>query len=54
MNEGIWSRLKICQNDDCAVAFYDLARNKSGKWCSMEVCGNRMKARNFRARQNAV
>jgi predicted RNA-binding Zn ribbon-like protein len=50
MSEGTWSRMKICQNDACAVPFYDKARNRSGKWCSMEVCGNRVKARNFRAR----
>lgn len=53
MNDGTWSRLKICQNDECAVAFYDAARNRSAKWCSMAVCGNRVKARNYRARQQS-
>jgi predicted RNA-binding Zn ribbon-like protein len=51
MNDGTWSRLKICMNDECAWAFYDRARNRSGKWCDMAVCGNRMKARAYRARR---
>jgi predicted RNA-binding Zn ribbon-like protein len=50
--EGIWGRLKICTNDACQWAFYDRSRNRSGKWCTMEVCGNRMKARAFRQRQS--
>jgi predicted RNA-binding Zn ribbon-like protein len=50
-DEGIWGRLKICTNDACQWAFYDRSRNRSGKWCTMEVCGNRMKARAFRQRQ---
>jgi predicted RNA-binding Zn ribbon-like protein len=50
-DEGIWGRLKVCSNDACQWAFYDRSRNRSGKWCTMEVCGNRMKARTFRQRQ---
>ena len=50
-DEGIWGRLKVCSNDACQWAFYDRSKNRSGKWCTMEVCGNRMKARTFRQRQ---
>jgi len=50
--EGIWSRLKVCPNEACQWAFYDRSRNRSGRWCMMEVCGNRMKARSFRQRQS--
>ncbi len=50
-DEGIWGRLKVCTNDACEWAFYDRSKNRSGKWCTMEVCGNRMKARTFRERQ---
>jgi predicted RNA-binding Zn ribbon-like protein len=49
--EGSWGRLKVCPNDACQWAFYDHSKNRSGKWCTMEVCGNRMKARTFRQRQ---
>jgi predicted RNA-binding Zn ribbon-like protein len=46
-----WKRLKACRDDHCRVAFYDHSRNRSRAWCSMEVCGNREKARSFRARR---
>lgn len=49
--DGRWRRVKLCGSDDCAWAFYDASRNRSGRWCSMAVCGNREKARNFRSRQ---
>ena len=45
MLEGSWERLKICPGDDCGWAFYDHSRNHSGRWCSMSVCGGRVKAR---------
>jgi predicted RNA-binding Zn ribbon-like protein len=53
MADGSWSRLKACRADDCRWAFYDRARNRSRHWCSMAVCGNRTKARAYRARHAA-
>lgn len=50
MADGTWSRLKACAADDCRWAFFDNARNRSGRWCDMAVCGNRVKARTYRAR----
>ncbi|MET9002896.1 CGNR zinc finger domain-containing protein [Amycolatopsis sp. Hca4] len=47
---GDWIRLKICPADTCLWAFYDESRNRSRTWCSMRVCGNREKARGWRAR----
>ncbi len=47
-----WPRLKACRDDHCRVAFYDKSRNRSRAWCSMEVCGNREKARTFRAKHH--
>ncbi len=47
---GEWERLKICASDDCRWAFYDASRNRGGTWCQMEVCGNRVKNRRYRAR----
>jgi predicted RNA-binding Zn ribbon-like protein len=47
---GDWRRLKTCRNDACRWVFYDASRNRSGRWCSMAICGNRMKARAHRAR----
>jgi predicted RNA-binding Zn ribbon-like protein len=48
--EGTWPRLKACPNDRCHWAFYDRSRNRSRTWCAMSVCGNRAKARSYRAR----
>lgn len=45
---GQWTRVKICPADDCRWAFYDRSRNRSRTWCSMQVCGNREKARTWR------
>ncbi|MFN8111761.1 MAG: CGNR zinc finger domain-containing protein [Solirubrobacterales bacterium] len=50
--DGTWSRLKICAADSCRWAFYDSSKNRGGHWCSMELCGNRVKNRNYRARQS--
>ncbi len=49
--EGTWSRLKACPATTCRWAFYDHSRNHSRTWCTMSLCGNREKARNYRARQ---
>lgn len=53
MSEGSWPRLKICRADTCAVVFYDYSKNQSRAWCSMKICGNRTKVRNFRRREQA-
>ena len=54
MAEGSWNRLKACSDHGCQWAFYDRSKNQSGHWCSMKVCGNRAKARQFREkRKNA-
>jgi predicted RNA-binding Zn ribbon-like protein len=47
---GRWSRVKLCASETCRWAFVDESRNRSRTWCSMAVCGNRAKARSFRAR----
>ena len=50
MLDGTWSRLKLCPGEHCGWAFYDQSRNRSGRWCSMAVCGARTKARAHYAR----
>ena len=49
--DGTWERMKACRAEDCRWAFYDRSRNRSRAWCSMRECGNRAKARSYRARQ---
>ena len=52
--DGGWSRLKICPGDHCGWAFFDGSRNRSGRWCSMSVCGGRAKARSHYHRRRAL
>jgi predicted RNA-binding Zn ribbon-like protein len=51
--QGTWERLKACPRDCCMWAFYDRSKNRSGRWCSMDSCGNVEKARAFRERRRA-
>jgi predicted RNA-binding Zn ribbon-like protein len=51
MLDGSWMRLKACRN--CRWAFYDESKNRSAHWCSMSLCGNRLKTRAYRRRQRA-
>jgi predicted RNA-binding Zn ribbon-like protein len=50
MLDGSWTRLKACRQ--CGWAFYDASRNRSGSWCSMQICGNRTKTRAYRRRKS--
>ncbi|SDK43207.1 Conserved protein containing a Zn-ribbon-like motif, possibly RNA-binding [Nonomuraea maritima] len=43
--EGTWTRLKACREPSCRWAYYDHSRNRRRTWCSMDICGNRAKAR---------
>lgn len=51
MADGSWSRFKACRSETCRWVFIDHARNRSRQWCSMEICGNRSKARAYRRRR---
>ena len=50
--QGRIGRVKLCQAETCRFAYFDHSRNGSRAWCSMEICGNRAKARNFRSKQD--
>lgn len=50
VEHGRWERLKACPREACEWAFYDKSKNRSGRWCTMESCGNIEKAKAFRAR----
>jgi predicted RNA-binding Zn ribbon-like protein len=38
-------RLRPCANDECRLFLIDRSKPNTGRWCSMAICGNRMKAR---------
>ena len=52
MLDGTWPRLKVCRN--CQWSFWDKSKNRSGSWCSMQLCGNRLKTRAYRSRRRSV
>jgi predicted RNA-binding Zn ribbon-like protein len=52
MLDGSWKRLKACRN--CRWAFFDESKNRSAQWCSMSLCGNRLKTRAYRRRQRSA
>jgi len=52
MLDGSWERLKACRN--CRWAFFDESKNRSAHWCSMSLCGNRLKTRAYRRRQRSA
>lgn len=48
------ARFKICDNAACRRAYWDRSSNRSGRWCSKELCGNRFAARAHRKRVKAM
>jgi predicted RNA-binding Zn ribbon-like protein len=47
---GDFSRLKRCDNSNCAAFFYDTSKNRMRRWCIGTECGNRMRVAKFYAR----
>jgi predicted RNA-binding Zn ribbon-like protein len=45
-----WTRLHLCANDACQVAFYDASRSRTQRWHSYETCGNRVNVAAHRRR----
>jgi predicted RNA-binding Zn ribbon-like protein len=54
MVDGSWKRLKACPRGVCGWAFYDRSTNASATWCSMRVCGGRVKAGAYYRRRRAA
>jgi predicted RNA-binding Zn ribbon-like protein len=45
--------LRQCGNAECRWLFVDTSKNHTRRWCNMKICGNRMKARRFKAQHRA-
>ncbi|MFD7391582.1 CGNR zinc finger domain-containing protein [Streptomyces sp. NPDC059852] len=56
IQETMPGRLRPCANEECRRFLLDRSRTNKGRWCSMALCGNRMKARRHyeRTRQAAA
>jgi predicted RNA-binding Zn ribbon-like protein len=46
-------RVRECAGDHCTWLFLDRSRSRSRRWCSMDSCGNRAKARRHYRRARA-
>ena len=46
-------RVRSCDNPECRWLFLDGSKNHTRRWCDMKLCGNRIKARKFKARQKS-
>jgi predicted RNA-binding Zn ribbon-like protein len=46
--------LRPCANDECQLFLIDHSKAGTARWCSMAVCGNRMKARRHYQRARAT
>lgn len=44
---------RIRQCDNCALHFLDTSKKGTRRWCSMQLCGNRLKVAAYHARQRA-
>lgn len=43
--------IRMCEGPACGWLFVDTTKNRRRRWCSMEDCGNRAKARRFYERK---
>ncbi|ASO20464.1 putative RNA-binding Zn ribbon-like protein [Actinoalloteichus hoggarensis] len=50
LSDAAPGRIRRCENPDCVLHFHDVSRSGDRRWCSMAVCGNRLKARRHSAR----
>ena len=45
--------IRACADPQCRWLFIDTSKNHTRRWCDMKICGNRMKARRFKAQHQA-
>jgi predicted RNA-binding Zn ribbon-like protein len=53
MTSDAIDRVRACGNPECRWLFLDTSKNHTRRWCDMKLCGNRMKARRFKAQRRA-
>ena len=51
---GKTARVRACGDKRCAWLFLDTSRSRPRRWCSMDTCGNRAKARRHYRRRRAA
>ncbi len=53
LTSGDLRRVRECDSPTCTWLFIDRSRNRSRRWCDMQTCGNRAKARRHYRRRKA-
>jgi predicted RNA-binding Zn ribbon-like protein len=53
MSDKRWDRIHVCEGDRCLDVFVDHSKNRSRRFCSPEVCGNRASVAAYRQRARA-
>lgn len=51
IEEGAAAPIRKCGNPNCVLYFYDVSPTLRRRWCSMEICGNRMKVAAYARRR---
>ena len=51
LSESERSRIRKCESQECVVHFYDTSKKGSRRWCSMNICGNKMKVAAYQRRR---
>lgn len=47
-------RVRKCESPRCAVHFHDTSKKGARRWCSMNLCGNRVKVAAYRRRNRSA
>jgi predicted RNA-binding Zn ribbon-like protein len=43
LTEDDLSRLRKCANPECVLYFYDVSKGGKRRWCSLDICGNKLR-----------
>ena len=46
------SRIRRCKNPECPLVFYDTSKSATRNWCSLDICGNKLRVAAFRKRHS--
>jgi predicted RNA-binding Zn ribbon-like protein len=49
-----FTQVRACEGERCTLVFADHTRGRARRWCSMAICGNRAKQKDFRERRRAA
>jgi predicted RNA-binding Zn ribbon-like protein len=47
-------RKRVRKCDQCVLHFHDISKKGTRRWCSMQLCGNRLKVAAYAARQRSL